>query len=123
MPGVAGGLIQCSGIPRDIDRSHRYGSNDSALIKSATKATCALSMACREIPVSLQSKFASLIKSFSASSTFLRTFPSASRASSWEWLMIRCEPLFIERVCTIGWFTGKLWRNLCDFCDLSKKIS
>lgn len=46
-------------MPSAMLRSHRYGEKPSAFISMETRATCELSMACRAMPESLQSKLQS----------------------------------------------------------------
>lgn len=62
--------------------SQRYVSNPSCLRVSWTRETWDESMLCREMPDELTSQQASVIRSFSASSTFLRIEPWTRRASN-----------------------------------------
>jgi len=63
-------------------RSQRNSANPSARSCIATKETWLLSMACRLKPVSLQSKLASVTRSFTASTTFFSRLPCTRRASN-----------------------------------------
>lgn len=62
--------------------SQRYESNPSCRRVSCTRETWDESMLCREIPDELTSQQASVIRSFRASSTFLRMEPWTKRASN-----------------------------------------
>jgi hypothetical protein len=59
-------------MPSAMFRSQRNGEKDSDLSIMETSATCELSMACRAIPESLQSKLQSCTRSLIASTTWNR---------------------------------------------------
>ena len=59
-------------MPSAMLRSQRKGENDSDLSIIETRATCELSMACRAMPESLQSKLQSCTRSLMASTTWRR---------------------------------------------------
>lgn len=63
-------------------RSQRYESKPSCRRVSCTSETWDESMLCREMPDELTSQHASVIRSFRASSTFLRMEPCTRRASN-----------------------------------------
>lgn len=69
-------------IPMEIFLSHLYVSKPSLLSSSETKLTWELSMACKDIPVELQSHVASFSKSFTAAMTFFSSEPCTRRASN-----------------------------------------
>ena len=69
-------------MPSEMFLSHRKWSKPSARRSSPTSETWLESIACSEMPVPVQSKLASVTRSFIASVIFLSIPPSVIRASN-----------------------------------------
>ena len=96
-------------MPMDRFLSHLYVSKPSLLNCKDTRETWELSIACRLIPVELQSHVASFNKSLMASNTFLNKDPCTKRASNILTICLACSVLQ-QSIYSASLLNTKTWK-------------